>query len=135
MPSTPWHEQLLELFGVFLGGALPWLEAVIVIPIGILAGLPPLAVVVAGVTGNLATVWLAVVFGERLTRWWARRRGRDADGPSRRSQRAERVVRRWGMPGLAVLGPIGLGTQLSGVVAIALGVARTTTLWWIGGAT
>lgn len=36
--------QLLALVGVFLGGALPWLEAIIVIPIGIAAGPPPVAV-------------------------------------------------------------------------------------------
>lgn len=50
--------ERLGLVGVFLGGALPWLEAVFAIPAGILLGLPPLAVV-----GNLSTVALAVSLG------------------------------------------------------------------------
>lgn len=128
--------DLLGLLAVFIGGALPWLEAVVVIPIAIVAGLDPLPVLVAAVIGNLATVWVAVVAGERIQAWWRRRRRRTrAQDPPARSARADRIVRRWGLPGLAVVGPIGLGTQLSAVVAIAVGIDRRTTLCWIGGAT
>lgn len=62
--------ERLGLVGVLLGGALPWLEAVVVIPAGILLGLPPLAVVVAAVAGNLSTVALAAFAGERLRVVW-----------------------------------------------------------------
>lgn len=110
---------------------MPWLEAVVVIPVGsILAGLNPVAVVVAGLSGNLLTVALAAVYGERLRLWWTARRagaapasGRPAphSGPdgSSRARRVQRVMQRWGLPGLALLGPIGLGTQLSAVPAIS----------------
>src|SRR5699024_11527952 len=47
------------LLSMFLGGAFPWLEAVIVIPGGIIAGLPVVPVVIAAVTGNLTTIALA----------------------------------------------------------------------------
>lgn len=134
------------LLGVFLGGALPWLEAVVVIPAGIIAGLDPVAVVVAGLSGNLLTVALAAVYGERLRLWWTARRagaasasGRPApqsrpDGSSR-ARRVQRVMQRWGLPGLALLGPIGLGTQLSAVLAISMGVSARRTLAWIAAGT
>src|SRR5699024_6864598 len=48
-------EDWATLGGVFLGGALPWLEAIIVIPVGILAGAPAVWVVLAAVVGNLLT--------------------------------------------------------------------------------
>lgn len=137
--------RLSGLVGVFLGGALPWLEAVVVIPAGIVAGLDPVLVVLAGVSGNLLTVALAAFYGQRLRSWWMTRRhadelpdepGADAaseEGPGRR--RARRVVQRWGLPGLAVLGPIGLGTQLSALLAVSMGVSARRTLAWIGTAT
>jgi uncharacterized membrane protein len=134
----------LLLLAVFVGGATPWLEAIIVIPGGIVAGLHPVPAVVAGVTGNLLTVALAAWFGDRMRRWWrarrTERRPRPDDGdatepsdarPSRQAQRVERVARRWGLPALAVLGPIGLGTQVSVVVAVGIGVDARRAFWWI----
>lgn len=124
------------LWGVFFGGALPWLEAVVVIPAGIIAGLDPVLVVLAGLTGNLLTVALAAFYGERIRQWWQRRRPQPSkSAPRRRSQRATRIFRRWGMPGLALLGPIGLGTQLSAVLGVALGVSALRTFLWIGAGT
>lgn len=52
------------LLGVFAGGAFPWLEAIVVIPAGIFAGLPVVPVVIAGAGGNLLTVGIAAYAGE-----------------------------------------------------------------------
>lgn len=135
------------LAGVFLGGALPWLEAIVVIPVGILGGLSPVLVVVVAVFGNLLTVGLAAWFGERLRNWWLSRRRskRPADAgnaePStierreRRRARINRMMARWGMPGLAVLGPIGLGTQFSALAAVAAGIRPRVAFTWVGAGT
>lgn len=150
MTGTQWA----LLGGVFLGGAVPWLEAIIIIPAGVLGGLPVLPVVLAGVAGNLLTVWLAAVYGQRLRDWWVRRGARQKEGRApgrepratggsheaeprrdRRRERIERVMNRWGMPGLAVLGPLGLGTQVSALAAVAMGVSARTTFLWVGAGT
>jgi membrane protein DedA with SNARE-associated domain len=122
------------LIGVFLGGALPWLEAVIVIPLGIVAGLDPVAVVVAGFTGNLLTVAAAAYGGERIRSWWRARRHRAPEGTSRRSTRAEKVFTRWGLPGVAVLGPLA-GTQMCAAIAVGLGASASRTTLWVGAGT
>lgn len=148
--------NLLLLVGVFVGGATPWLEAIVVIPAGVIAGLHPVPAVIAGVAGNLATVALAAWFGERIRIGWLARRSRrrvalsGGDGPagegpadnpgradrtSRRRQRVERIARRWGLPALATLGPIGLGTQVSAVVAVGMGVNARTAFAWVGAGT
>ena len=134
--------ERLGLFGVFLGGALPWLEAIVVIPAGILLGLPPLAVVVAAVVGNLSTVALAAFAGERLRVYFSALRRAAGDGvsdggPARggRSARATRVMDRYGLPGLAILGPLGIGTQLSAALAVSLGVSGRRAFAWVGAAT
>src|SRR5699024_6284798 len=117
------------LGGTFLGGAFPWLEAIVVIPAGILAGAPALLVVIFGAVGNLLTVWLAAVFGEHIRNWWVARR----EAKRRTGQDRIRAVRRKaGMPGLALLGPLGLGTHISALVAVAVGVHSRTAFLWVG---
>lgn len=124
------------LFGVFVGGAIPWLEAVTVIPVGLLLGLPPVAVVLAAVIGNLITVILATYFAAEIRRWIQNRRStKGKDTASKRDGRALSVAKRWGLPGLAILGPLGIGTQLAAVAAIGLGFSARRTAIWVGSAT
>ncbi len=133
--------ERLGLIGVLLGGAIPWLEAVTVIPAGILLGLPPVAVVVTAIIGNLATVGLVAFGGERVRSVLVRRRRRavsteGADGTQGgRASRAERVMARFGLPGLAILGPLGVGTQLSAAIVVSLGVSGRRAFAWVGAST
>ncbi|MFM2020229.1 MAG: hypothetical protein RL718_810, partial [Actinomycetota bacterium] len=45
------YEQL-GLLGIFIAGAIPWMEAIAVVPAGILFGLDPVLTVIAAVAGN-----------------------------------------------------------------------------------
>lgn len=141
-------EAWLGLVGVFIGGALPWLEAVVVVPAGILAGLPAVPVIVAGAVGNLITVGIAAYAGEWLIGKWSAWRGRrkaaagKGNNPAAAAARAqksaknrariERLMNRGGLPLLALVGPLGLGTQVSAVVAVSTGVRATSSFIWIG---
>lgn len=128
--------ERLGLLGVLIGGAVPWLEAVTVIPAGILLGLSPLAVVIVAIVGNLSTVALAAFGGERIRTWvLARRRRRTGGDEGPPSSRAERVLARFGLPGLAILGPLGVGTQLSAALAVSLGISGRRVFVWVGAAT
>lgn len=68
--------ELLGYLGMLVGGATPLLEALVVVPVGIVAGLAPVPAAALAVVGNIATVALAALWGERLNRWWWRRRRR-----------------------------------------------------------
>jgi hypothetical protein len=136
--------ERLGLLGVLLGGAIPWLEAITVIPAGMLLGLPPVAVVVTAIVGNLATVALVSFGGERVRSVLVRRRRRavgtdgadGADGAEGgRASRAERVMARFGLPGLAILGPLGIGTQLSAAIVVSLGISGRRAFAWVGAST
>lgn len=109
---------------VFLAAATPWLEIVLVIPVAIGAGLAPVPVAMVSFAGNALPV-LGIV---ALFHWWERRRG-----PVRRrwSRRAVRVWARWGLPGLALLGPLVTGIHLAAVMALALHADRRATTWWM----
>lgn len=128
------------LLGVFLGGALPWLEAVVVIPAGILAGLPLVPVIAVGASGNLLTVALAAFAGEEIRRRWrawrSRRGSREPSERSRRNRaRIQRLLERGGLPLLALVGPIGIGTQVSALMAVAGGSSALRAFTWIAAGT
>jgi hypothetical protein len=132
---------------VFIAAAIPWLEVLLVVPAGILAGLPPVPVIAVAAVGNVATLIPLVVGGDRLRSWWQRRRhargvegatGTDApagDLPasSKRSGRAARLFERYGLPGLAALGPLLTGIHVAAVVALAAGADRRRALLWLTG--
>lgn len=131
------------LLTMFLGGAFPWLEAVVVIPGGIIAGLPAVPVVLAATAGNLLTVALAAWFGEQIRGWFATwrdsREARKHDAETlarreakraRRQRRVERVMNRGGMPALAVVGPV-IGTQFIAVAVVAMGISAARSFLWI----
>lgn len=124
---------------VFAAGATPVLEVLVVIPAGILAGMPAAPTALVAVAGNLSTVALVALAGDRLLGWWCRRRPRPepepgsgvAAEPSRRSQRARELAQTWGVPGLAFLAPITTGTHIATVAALATGAARQRVLRWM----
>ena len=121
----------LGLLGVFVAGAAPWLEAILVIPAGILFGLPVLWTVVLALLGNAITIAIFAVGSERvlasISRWRARRgKASTEDG---RSIRAKRIFVRYGDVGMAVVGPLIIGTQFAAAIAVSLGVGAARATW------
>jgi hypothetical protein len=57
-----WWSYLL----VFLAAATPVVEVLVVIPAGVLAGMPPAPTAIVAVAGNLSTVVLIAVAGDRI---------------------------------------------------------------------
>lgn len=143
---------LVAYLTVLVAAAVPWLEVLLVVPVGILAGLSPTAVVVVAAVGNVASLVPVVLGGDRLRAWWrARRRARmaaanEADGSpgteaggspgggppaaSGRSARAQRVLDRYGLPGVALLGPLLTGIHVAALAALAAGAPKRPTLLW-----
>jgi Ca2+/H+ antiporter, TMEM165/GDT1 family len=116
---------------VFLAAATPVLEVLIVIPAAVVAGMPPLPVALIALAGNLTTVVVAVIGGDRLLTWWRDRRPDRATAPGRRSERARRTAQRWGVPGLAFLAPATTGTHIAALAALAVGASRQRVLRWM----
>jgi uncharacterized membrane protein len=122
-----WWSYLL----VFLAAATPVLEVLVVIPAGILAGMPPVPTALVALAGNMSTVVLVAVAGDRLLDWWRERRPARDSQTSRRSQRARELARRWGVPGLAFLAPITTGTHIATVAALGTGSGARRVLRWM----
>lgn len=111
------------LFGIFLAGAIPWMEAIAVVPSGIALGLDPIATVIAAVAGNAITIFLFAYAGSGIRdRIMKRRikRGKSADSP--KFEKAVKAFDRYGIYGMAALGPLIIGTQFAAAASVAAGV-------------
>ena len=122
---------MFEYFLVFLGGAIPWLEIALVIPLGIISGLSPVWVIIAAFTGNLLTV-LFVIFGfEKVKEWLASRKQKEEKGESKRTERSKRIWNKYGMPGLALLGPVLTGTHIAAFIGLFFGAKKANVTIWM----
>ena len=117
--------EQLGLLGVFIAGAIPWLEAITVIPVGILFGLNPILTFVLAIAGNVLTVVFFAYSSSQILSRSARRRElkHGAEASDSRGERARRVFDRYGIFGMAILGPLIIGTQFAAAVAVSFGVS------------
>ena len=111
------------LFGIFLAGAIPWMEAIAVVPSGIALGLNPIATVIAAVSGNAITIFVFAYAGSSIRARISRRRlakGKSSESP--RFEKAVKAFNRYGIYGMAALGPVIIGTQFAAAASVAAGV-------------
>ena len=113
----------LGYFGIFLAGAIPWFEAIGVVPVGILFGLDPILTVIAASVGNIITIALFAYAGDRIRNWVIeRRRKKGIEPKAGRYEKAQKAFDKYGIFGMAALGPIIIGTQFAAAASVAAGV-------------
>jgi hypothetical protein len=115
--------QQLGLFGVFLGGAIPWFEAIAAVPAGIVLGLDPVLTVLFASVGNIITIAVFAYGGKSLRNWVIRRRvakGKEPESP--KFKKAQVVYAKHGIYVMAILDPILIGSPFSAAASVAAGV-------------
>ncbi|MCU4752229.1 small multi-drug export protein [Halobacteria archaeon AArc-curdl1] len=115
---------------VFVLAAIPLLEILVVIPIGIAIGLDPLLVAIAAFAGNVIPIYGICLAYDRLQSWLESDPTADTE-PSGRRKRATHLWNRYGLPGLALLSPVVTGVHLAAVFALGLGARARDTLFWM----
>ena len=178
-------ETLWQYILIFIMAATPWLEILIVIPIGIAIGLNPLIVGIVSFIGNFLPIILIVysLAWFQQTRWyrkWTERRlakkirkkkrgTKNIENPSHedvstnlenqsgvldgenehtladinedkrprkkklsKKEKAAVVFQKYGLPGLAFLGPIITGIHLAAIIALSLKANKMSTTLWMG---
>ena len=111
------------LIGIFIAGAIPWMEAIAVVPSGIILGLDPIATVIAAAIGNAITIFVFAYLGSTIRSKIIERRiskGKSAESP--KFEKALRAFDRYGIYGMAFLGPVIIGTQFAAAASVAAGV-------------
>ncbi|ARK30418.1 small multi-drug export protein [Halalkalibacter krulwichiae] len=116
---------------VFILSAIPFFEALVVVPLAILGGLHPLLVTVIAVIGNLLTVYLVIVFIEKIKSWRKKKKKDEDQKESKRSRRAQVIWKKYGLPGLALIGPFFVGSHLTALMSITLGGTKKGVAYWM----
>jgi len=143
--------EILQPLIVMLAGAIPFVEGEGGAVIGVVGGLHPVVAAVAAATGNLVCVLLVVAVTFRARTAVVDRHlsltgvggggsrpniGEQALGTtvakaeSRRRQRFNRWLVRYGVPGASVLGPLAVPTQVTSAILIGAGVPPRQVLLW-----
>ena len=115
--------EQLGYFGIFLMGAIPWLEAIGVVPVGIIFGFDPVLTVIAASVGNIITIAVFAYGGDRIRSWFIeRRRKKGIEPKAGRYEKAQKAFDKYGIYGMAALGPVLIGTQFAAAASVAAGV-------------
>ncbi len=122
---------MVEYFLVFLGAAIPWLEIALVIPLGIIRGLSPFWVMLLAFVGNMLTVLILIIGFQKVQAWMESRKQKSGKGDSKRTERGKRIWNKYGMPGLALLGPILIGTHIAAFIGLLFGASKVNTTIWM----
>jgi len=122
--------MLYQYILIFLGAAIPWLEVLIVVPLGIVWGLSPIIVMIVGFIGNMVTVIPVIFMFDKFKTWYDRRRKKQ-EKPSNKSVRAVRLFKKYGVIGSALLGPILTGTHIAAFIGMSMGATKKSMINWM----
>jgi uncharacterized membrane protein len=126
-------DDIWQYLGLFILAILPWIDIFVVVPLGILWGLSPVVVSIVGFAGNFLMIVLLALFFRQLAAWRRRRRERKGiTAPTKRETRARQIWERYGIPGLSIVAPILLGTDLAALLALSFGSSRMRVVVWMG---
>jgi hypothetical protein len=116
---------------IFVMAAIPWLEIVVVIPIGVALGINPFGVALFAFLGNALPIYGIIAFYARLKAVFGWDQPNPNSKTSRRKDWGKRIWNRFGLPGLALASPVIIGVHLATVIALALQSKKRTVAAWM----
>jgi hypothetical protein len=125
----PWQ----QVGALLLVGAIPFIESYWGSLVGVVLGINPFLAVPAVIIGNILCTFLLIAIAGRVrTAATRNRQGESAEQPSKRRQKVARYLQRFGVPGVCLLGPIVLASQILGPALVGLGANRRSVYIWTG---
>lgn len=128
---APW-QQVLALVPA---GAIPFIESYLGSFLGTSLGIHPAIAVPAAVLGNLVATFVAIGLAGRTRDAVTRGRGDRVEKgrrPSRVRAKVAEALGKYGVPGVALMGPFVVASQITGPTLVALGAARSRVYLWTG---
>ncbi|MFD5869106.1 hypothetical protein ACFWGD_10940 [Corynebacterium sp. NPDC060344] len=123
----------VQFLGVAVIGLIPFVESHLGSVIGVAAGVPMPLAVLAATVGNTLSVLAFVYAGSTVRAAFRRRRGASEQpepGESRGSSRVLDNMKRFGVPGASLIGPVLLPSQFTSSALVGAGAHRGTVVAW-----
>lgn len=125
----PW-QQVLALVPV---GAIPFIESYLGSFLGTVLGIHPALSIPAAVLGNiLATFAVTTLAGRARDAVTHGREHREPKQPSRFREKIATALDKYGVPGVSLLGPLLVASQITAPTLVALGASRGRVYLWMG---
>lgn len=126
-------ESWQQIAVLMLAGAIPFIESYLGSFLGVILGINPFLVVASAVAGNVITTFLLIAIASKA-RSLATRNRETAPRKERtpRQQKVANYAHRVGVPGVCLLGPLVLASQITAPTLIALGARRAAVYIWQG---
>lgn len=123
---------LWQLLGIFLAAAVPFIESYFGAVIGVVIGLPAIIAILIAVLGNIVSMVLLVLFGERISAWRVKRAERKGKvkEPSKNAVRLRKAFDKWGIPGVSLLGQTLLPSQITSMAMVTFGADKSKVIFW-----
>lgn len=122
-------DSWMQVLGIMLVGAIPFIESYLGSFLGTIVGVDPFLAVPAAVIGNIVCTFILIAITSRVRA--AATSGREAK--SELSPRRKKVVsylERFGVPGVALLGPLVIASQITAPTLIAVGAKKSSVYLW-----
>ncbi|WP_026696124.1 small multi-drug export protein [Peribacillus kribbensis] len=117
---------------LFIFSAAPWVDVSLMVPLGILWGLPPIPVSIVVFLGNFLLIILLGIFFKRISAW--RKSRMELKGSSKmfkQETRSRKIWEKYGIPGLALLAPVIIGTDIAAILALSFGSSKLRVVVWM----
>ncbi|SDH63664.1 small multi-drug export protein [Alteribacillus bidgolensis] len=138
--------MFLSYLLVFVLAAIPLFELIAVIPLAIIGGLSPVPSAILGFLGNAVTVVLVIIFIDKVRQWLRTRKqnrkeesGQEGETlenheemeRSKKGKRARMLFDKYGLPGLAIIGPFFVGSHISAFMGMSFSSKRKMVTSWM----
>lgn len=131
--ADPWQQ-----IGVLvLAGAIPFIESYLGSFLGVVLGLNPFLVVGSAVVGNMISTFLLIAAAGSARRAVTRKPAATStptapleEDRTPRQQKVAKYANRLGVPGVCLLGPLLLASQITAPTLVALGAAKRSVYIW-----
>jgi hypothetical protein len=114
--------SILAVFGASI------LELWLGIPLGFFLNLNPVLIVIISSAGSILSVYLVIMLGEGIRKWFIKWRYGDQ---SIKKGRIHDIWDKYGIIGLGLLSPLLFGAPLGAALGIGIGASRYRLLFWM----
>lgn len=124
--------EALQWLGIIVIAAIPFIESYSAPFLGILIGLPWWSALISGVLGNTAAV-AVLTYGAHGIRSAILRKKDDDLTEKQQARRAkiQKYLDRFGVPGVAILGPFALPSQFTAPLLVSFGANKHRVMIWM----
>lgn len=119
-------DQIFQWLAIMLIAAIPFVESYFAGPLGILAGVNPVVAICAAIIGNIISMVLCVLFGDKVSKL----RHKEDKPLSPSKQKLKEKFDKYGVAVVSLVGQTVLPSQITSAAMVAFGARRNQVIFW-----